>query len=492
MSDKEFKDEGTPYYRTSAQQMQSYPAARAALAQFQAPVLIHAGNPHERLYVACFDGTGNDADKDPEHATNVARIYDQIKILKKSGNPQIAGDYVPGPGTQDGAVEGGLDMATGGTYGQRIEEMYARFIEQADKWHKADPNAEIRLADIGFSRGAEQAAGFARLVHERGIQDPSGAVYQRDPDNGMITGVRYTKPPLVAPGQVPQVEVLFDAVGTGEPYKHDRRPPPSVISGLHIIAQDERRDTFPSDRIIAPGQTPDGRFLGVTVAGAHADVGGGYRLDGLAVRNLNIATNYINSLSDTPFLQKSQEPDRTVVHSSEKAHSYDHWGTVDRSQRGGSNEWLVNGKQMSMRKGPYDPKAGFFEVKGTGEDPRHAQARDESLSNRFEWQPVRDAAAKSQERLPSQSAQLQGERATSVVQRDGADKSTPSNGSGSPWAGIRIPKDDFSPPQLASATRDDPTVTYNGQQHPASRKDADYGAPDVSRKAQEDDVSISR
>jgi hypothetical protein len=44
---------------------------------------------------------------------------------------------------------------------------------------------------------------------------------------------------------------LFDAVGTGEPVReHDRRLPPSVISGFQIISADERRGLFKSDRII--------------------------------------------------------------------------------------------------------------------------------------------------------------------------------------------------------------------------------------------------
>ncbi|HWG88443.1 MAG TPA: DUF2235 domain-containing protein, partial [Candidatus Acidoferrales bacterium] len=174
------RNDGVPYYEADARRLQSYVDAAEALSRFQSPVLVHSGNPHERLYVAAFDGTGNDEFKDPGHETNVAKINDQINALVKQGNQQIAAGYVPGPGTQDNYIARTLDGINGNTYDERIERMYELFIEKAKEWRREDPKAVIRLADIGFSRGSEQAAGFARLVHERGIQDPSGAVYTRD------------------------------------------------------------------------------------------------------------------------------------------------------------------------------------------------------------------------------------------------------------------------------------------------------------------------
>jgi hypothetical protein len=281
-----YPDDGA-FYPADPQKLLSYATASQDLSRFQAPILLHADNPHERLYVACFDGTGNDKFKDPQHATNVAKISDQIKALSNSQDSPIKQGYVAGPGTQDKFLPRTLDGMSGATYDKRTEEMYKQFIEQSWKWKRDDPDAQIRVADIGFSRGAEQAAGFARLVQERGIQDPTGAKYTRDAD-GMITHVTYTKPPLVAPGQVAQAAGLFDPVGTGDPIKHhDRRLPPSVISGFQITADDERRGLFKSDRIIKPGESVDGRFLAVNVAGAHSDIGGSYARDGLAIRSNN-------------------------------------------------------------------------------------------------------------------------------------------------------------------------------------------------------------
>jgi hypothetical protein len=370
------RNDGVSYYPADVHRLQTYEHASRVLSQFQAPVLIHAGNPHERLYIAAFDGTGNDKLKDPQHETNVGKIDDQIEALNFSGaNTQVSAGYVAGPGTQDNRLARIRDGITGGTYDARIETMYKKFIDKAWEWKKADSQAEIRVVDLGFSRGAEQAAGFARLVHERGIQDPSGAIYTRNAEN-LITHAEYTKPPLVAPGQVAQVEGLFDAVGTGVPEKHDRRPPPSMISGFQILAEDERRATFKSDHIIDPGQSTDGRFLGVTVAGAHSDVGGSYHRDGLAIRSDNLMTDYLNALSDRPFLNRQPEPDDprlNMVHRSEQGMLiYEIDRKVDRLKPEGYNELLV-------------PKNAARHVS----DPYNAEPRDESLSKLFERQPVK-------------------------------------------------------------------------------------------------------
>jgi hypothetical protein len=368
-------DDGVSSYPATEQQMATYRQAREELSRFEAPLLIRSDDPHARLYVASFDGTGNDAETDPEHRTNVSRIHEAIK---QNGDPRIKSEYLAGPGTQSDLLSRVWDGATGYTYDRRTEEMYRRFIEQAARWKAADPEADIHVVETGFSRGAEQAAGFARLVHERGIQDPTGAIYTRTSD-GLIANVQYTKPPIVPPGQVAQVQALFDPVNTGRPEDRDRRPPPSVISGFQIIAEDERRHKFKSDHIIDPGLSPDGRFLGVTVAGAHSDIGGSYHRDGLAIRSSNLMIDYLNGLSDKPFLQKSMEPDdprRNVVHRSEEGMLiYRLDRKVDRNTPDGYNELLV-------------PKRDREKVA----DPYNAEPRDEALSNRFERRPVHEGA----------------------------------------------------------------------------------------------------
>lgn len=312
--------DGVETYPATLEDLATYTQARAQLAAFQAPVLVDGERTRERLFVAAFDGTGNSLHKDaPENLTNVARIREQVEALHKRGEAsQIATGYVEGPGTQ-GGLRGVSDAIRGGTYEARMEEMYLQFTRKAAEWLRENPNADIRIAAIGFSRGAEQAAGFTRLIEERGIQDPAGMNVVRD-RNGFIDRLEFTRPPLREPGTVVQAVGLFDPVGTGEPRDHDRRLPPSVVSGFQITAEDERRNLFQSTRVLDPGATEGGRFLNVTVAGAHSDIGGSYALDGLSIRSGNLMIDYLNALSDPPFLQKREEPSdpsRNVIHRSE-------------------------------------------------------------------------------------------------------------------------------------------------------------------------------
>lgn len=362
----------------SPQHMQMYVDADRSLSAFAAPVLLHAGNPHERLYIAAFDGTGNDKFKDALHATNVAKIDDQVERIEQHRSQVFGSGYIPGPGTQDHLIPRVLDGAVGYTHEARVEKMYRQLIEQTQKWCQQDPLAEIRVAGLGFSRGAEEVASFARLVHERGIQDPRGATYTYDP-HGNIAHVEYSRPPLIEPGKVAQVVGLFDPVGTGAPVNdYDRRLPPSVISGVQIIARDEHRGLFKSDRIIDPGVTPDGRFLGVLVPGAHSDVGGGYLRNGLSIRSGNLMVDYLNALSDRPFLEKSPEPadpGLNVVHrSAEGMLLYRVWHKVDRLKPGGYN----------TLEAPRHRHHGY-RVAG---DPYNAEPRDDTLSRQFDFQAV--------------------------------------------------------------------------------------------------------
>jgi hypothetical protein len=107
------RNDGVPYYQTSAQQLRSYVDARRELSRFRAPVLVHADNPHEYLYVPTFDGTGNDKFKDSEHETDVANIDDQIGELTGLVGGHIKSGFLPGTGTEDHFILLVLDCAEG-------------------------------------------------------------------------------------------------------------------------------------------------------------------------------------------------------------------------------------------------------------------------------------------------------------------------------------------------------------------------------------------
>ncbi len=364
--------DGVATHPATQEDLATFVQAREQIAAFDAPILVDGGRTQDRLFIAAFDGTGNSVHKDaPENLTNVARIREQVEALHKRGEAsQIATGYVEGPGTQAG-LPGVVDAMGGGTYEARMEEMYLQFIHKSAAWLKENPSADIRIAAIGFSRGAEQAAGFTRLVEERGIQDPVGMQVVRDA-RGFIERLEFTRPPLREPGTVIQAVGLFDPVGTGEPRNHDRRLPPSVVSGFQITAEDERRNLFQSTRVLDPGVTDGGRFLNVTVAGAHSDIGGSYTLDGLSIRSGNLMIDYLNALSDPPFLQKREEPTdpaRNVIHRSEDHQFFYRTSVYDKEGIRGRQEELAPSNLCRI-------------------DCLDAQPRNAAMAEGLRWRPV--------------------------------------------------------------------------------------------------------
>ncbi|TDK30995.1 T6SS phospholipase effector Tle1-like catalytic domain-containing protein [Luteimonas terrae] len=359
----------------TAEHLASFDAAQQALEEFTAPVLLDEGRTDQRLFVASFDGTGNSKD-DPDKLTNIALIDEQIRqraeqTEQELGYTPLGRGYVEGPGTQ-GGISGIADAIYGGSYAARLEDMYLQFVRQAKKWVDENPNADIRILSTGFSRGAEQAAGFTRLVEERGIQNPTNAVAKRNADGLIIGEVIYPNPPLREPGTVVQAVGLLDPVGTGAPRQHDRRLAESVISGFQINALHDRRNLFQGTWIIDPGTTPDGRFLNVSVAGAHTDIGGGYRRDGLGVLSGNLAIDYINALIQPSPLEKRalpDDPDQYVVHRSEE-HAFFHRTSIyDRNGARGMQDLLAPPSLCQI-------------------DCRDAMPRNETMAASVPWRPV--------------------------------------------------------------------------------------------------------
>lgn len=366
--------DGVKTYPADAHDLDSYVQAGRALSQLQAPRLLDSADPHSRLFVACFDGTGNSMyGTDPKNHTNVAEV---AKQLQNGLHAQIGVGYVEGPGTQDGWLERAIDGATGRSFDPRLEKMYAQFIEQAKQWKAEDPQARIALAGIGYSRGAEQEAAFARLVHERGIQDPAGPVYVKDGHGNIVAPPAYRHAPLEPPGQVAQAVGLFDPVGTGEPRRHDRRLPPSVMSGFQVTAEDERRDQFKSTSVLREGHSENQRFLNVTVGGAHSNIGGSYELNGLSIRSGNLMVDYLNGLSDRPYLQKRAEPDDPALNVVHRSDQHRFFYTTFGFRDGVRDRIETVASRQQVRD-------------GSVAEPDRKEPIDEAMSARFARHPVR-------------------------------------------------------------------------------------------------------
>lgn len=305
------------HYVATPEHLNSYDRAADELYKFKVPALLDTKNPHSYLLVGLMDGTSNDVEQDPVHATNVARFRDQLRDLQKSG-ANIAFVYIEGPGTQIDKIANIYDAARGVTSLDRAEKMYTSLVDRAQRIYELDPEAKIAIHAEGFSRGASQVPLLTRMIHERGIPNLDRPELVPD-EHGNLTK---TYPHFhQAPGRTPMSVGLYDPVATGTMELYDRRLPPSVVSGFQINAADERRGLFPVDRVLPAGLSEDGRFLSVSVAGAHSDIGGSYLRNGLGTRSQNLMTDYHNALFSEPLLRRLPEtydPRLNVIHRSEE------------------------------------------------------------------------------------------------------------------------------------------------------------------------------
>ncbi|WP_147653712.1 T6SS phospholipase effector Tle1-like catalytic domain-containing protein [Vulcaniibacterium gelatinicum] len=281
--------------------------ARALQALQQVPVLQRAGNPHEYLFFALFDGTGQDAGDPTQRPTNVGLLSKQAALLALDPAHRVGYKYVEGIGTQPNPLARYADAWIPYTWDDRIEEAYRALAEQTRQWQQHAPDARVRLVAVGYSRGAVLAAGLTRLVDRYGIADPEGLTFGRDA-HGRITVVA-ERPPLLAPGQVAQAMGLFDPVATHLPAHYDARRAPSVISAMALAAVHERREAFPHQAILEPGLSADRRFVNLPMPGGHADVGGGNRDPGLETLAFNAMADYLNGLRDRPLFAYRPLPD---------------------------------------------------------------------------------------------------------------------------------------------------------------------------------------
>jgi len=291
----------------TAEELQAIATMREALSQLPVPTLQHRDNPHEYLFFALLDGSGQDLNN-PKLGppTNIGELAKQLQVMKNDPNHRIGGHYVEGIGAQNSGLVRVVDGLVAVTWDNGIKEMYREFAEQGAKWMRDDPQAQIRVAGIGYSRGAVQDVGFHRLVDQYGVANPEGLKFGRD-RHGNIT-IESSHPPLVPPGQVAQVAPFFDPVATNMPPNYDARIPRSVISSFSLLATNEQREWYPHQAINDLGMTADGRALTAPVPGGHANAGGGAREPGLEILYGNAVIDYLNLLRDEPMFEKRPVP----------------------------------------------------------------------------------------------------------------------------------------------------------------------------------------
>lgn len=263
--------------------------ATAKIADMRVPKL-HGNNRHERLFYAMFDGSNQTRDRalNAEEGRVRTAVGYFADVLEGNGRKHgIAVGYQTGVGREGQGLDrlGGMLQGRGAV--EKIERQYQALCQQMAEWRKQDPQAQLRVVGMGYSRGGDQAAAFLRMVHERGVLAPGSKDHY-----------------LVQPGKVPQAAILLDPVATGELEKTDRRMPASALFGVQVISRDERRRGFESNPVLKDGLSSDKRFLSVTVPGGHGDTAHGHANDAASVRVENALVDVVNAFSGKQVIDK--------------------------------------------------------------------------------------------------------------------------------------------------------------------------------------------
>jgi uncharacterized protein (DUF2235 family) len=242
--------------------------------------------------VVCCDGTWNNDDLQTND-TNVSRMARAIHGSQQTGDILQIVLYLRGVGTTGLKLETWIEGATGLGVDDNIRSAY-QFIAQ-----NYVPGDEIFL--FGFSRGAFTARSLAGLVTACGILKrsslgslPNAWAYYRSPKPHSPKA--FANSCSVDCHLDAEIKFLgvWDTVGSlGIPASllaeankqkfafHNTSPSPIVKNGFHAMAIDEHRHTFTPT--YWTGALPPGTFIKqVWFAGAHSDVGGGYKTRAIA------------------------------------------------------------------------------------------------------------------------------------------------------------------------------------------------------------------
>lgn len=247
--------------------------------------------------VICADGTWNERDQMDQESrkrrpTNVTKVARTILTTSSDGTPQIV-CYLDGVGTG-----GGMDKLTGGAFGDGIcANVVALYRFILYNYSKGD-----QLFFFGFSRGAFTVRTLIGFMNRVGLLDKDDdyfvpdmfALYERNEVPGSDSWKKAFRksekrecPPIAFVG-------VWDTVGAlgapgwlgrylnGNKYAfHDVGLNEHVTHAYHALAIDEHRVPFEPTWWERPADWP-GVLEQVWFCGAHSNVGGGYKPDGLA------------------------------------------------------------------------------------------------------------------------------------------------------------------------------------------------------------------
>lgn len=256
--------------------------------QAQSPT-FNANDPNKLVFFVAFDGTGNNRFDDSRPETNVSRIERAVKTSVDTTG-QGATFYSRGPGTQADSISAFTDTISGASVRTSAREGYDAFAEYV----RANPDKQVTVSGIGFSRGSATLSVFINTVYNEGVPDLTSAR-----SVGFVNGkevISYDRY-LIQPGDADfGLMVMQDRVATGVRGLPLDLPPSQSLRVLSIQAQDERDNFFRLDsfRDKTTGAL-DPRVTEVWIPGVHSDIASGYANNGVGLRVLDGIREFIAS-----------------------------------------------------------------------------------------------------------------------------------------------------------------------------------------------------
>jgi len=184
---------------STKEEVSRFDQAQYLVENLQVPSGYSSSDPQHFMFSSTFDGTWNDREvmKNP----TVPAKLEMLISLENQQNNNFRTLYQDGVGTE-GLIDRFLGGASGNGSEARAEAAYDEFISHANTWRMANPDAEISVVILAFSRGAASGRHYANLVEKRGVPDLSSAVIttEYDFDNSEdVTTTTYSQN-LIEPG----------------------------------------------------------------------------------------------------------------------------------------------------------------------------------------------------------------------------------------------------------------------------------------------------
>jgi Uncharacterized alpha/beta hydrolase domain (DUF2235) len=259
--------------------------------------------------VICYDGTWN-AVTNPDEVTNVVRVAQAIKSVADDGTTQVV-YYNAGVGSG-----GPIDRFVGGVFGAGLRNNVKRGLAFLSLNWDPEEQPDNPVADeiyiFGFSRGAYSARALAGVIGAIGGIPRQASFDQlekiwdhyrktkeeRAQDDAEIKKLIYPMPPDKK--LIIKCVGVWDTVGSyGVPAGlglgalarkftswtrgfHDNEIGDYIEYGLHAMAIDEERRAFPATSWVTSKPEDRPGVEQVWFAGAHSNVGGGYKESGLS------------------------------------------------------------------------------------------------------------------------------------------------------------------------------------------------------------------